>query len=160
MIERDGIDAVANRYSDAATASGRRATVNRWLRGGTPRGRTARSIAVRGRAVTGAAVQTQDERGRLVYLTDPRAIAASESIIQQRRLALARMRDEARTPADYELVEMMEQTDIEGDAQQFAFNWQERLDELRIRSAEGEEYYEDSELFLDWAEWRSAYSEM
>lgn len=161
LVTARGIQAIADRYSSAATPSSRRATVVRWLRGGTPRARTARNIAVAGRRQTGPAVRLQDpETGQVRYLTTRAGISARESLIQRERLRRTRMSREARTPSEIASALAIQDVPIEQPIDEFVFNWEDELDDLRTRTEMGELYEEDSDLWIDWEEWRSRYNDM
>jgi hypothetical protein len=161
MISARGIQSVADSYSSAATPTARRAAVTRWRRGGTPTASTARSVSRQGRQYTGPAVRLQDpSTGRVRYLVSPSAISARESLLRRERTRRERMFEEATTPAEYASIEARETVDYEQDITDFVFEWEDELDDLRQRSASGEEYYEGSSLFEDWAQWRSSYNSM
>jgi len=161
LIERDGRQAVADRYSSAQTAAGRRRLVGRWERGGATSAANRRSVARRGRSATGPAVQLQDSAtGRIRYLIDPRAITARRRLQQRETRRRERIGREATTPAEIAAEEAQEQIPVEGMFDDFLFDWEGERDNLLLREAQGEETGFGSALYDDWETWRSGYEQM
>lgn len=143
LVNRDGITAVASRYSVSES------TVRRWRRGESlPRdAATTRSVVRRGRALTGAVIQERGADGRFrTVISDRNSIRAFQSI-QRRQIELAEQRiSQARSPAQRAFAQA--QMEIARDQRtlvEYIQDWRSWKSEL------------DFGLRDDWNEWRGSY---
>jgi len=157
LISRDGVNSVANFYGVT------RRTVIRWQRGETnPQASSdARSIARRGRALTGSVSMGRDARGRFGVASTiyrPEGVRAYNIAVerQQRRAEIASQ--VASTPsmmADAESMNFEVDREAYIDFDRRLANLQEASDYDRLDDFYDYYGYED-----DWDSWRSTYEQM
>ena len=145
LIQDRGIEGVSNLTNRSPR------TIRSWLRDGrTPSVAIRRSLARQGREVTGPAQQSRP--GQPARIVPPRVQQLDVALRQRAARRLERRREQATTPAQREMIDAISVEEQVDD--NLLDSLSNQMDDMYRREAEGERYYEGSELFDDWESWR------
>lgn len=155
LIERDGVEGVADFYGVSPT------TARRWRDGGQPRSdSTARSVARRGRVETGAVLQIPGGRfspERTVY--NPDSVAFVRTVAERRRTTAEAALRNATNPAERAMAEALPTTVSVQEATDFDTRL-ENLEYATLRGFDEQDFYDYFGYYDGWDDFRSTYEQM